>query len=369
MSLSRDLRFHWSLSQAGDPFRRSGAPTAMSGLSRFEAQVELCRLAEQRGIDSMLMAFGFTRPDPLLLSVALGLETASIKFMVACRPGLMSPTLFVQEINSLSAVTGGRVHINIVTGQMPHELGYYGDTLDHDARYDRADEFLDICRRFWEGRGDVDFSGTYYRIRQGRLNSRFVSPEADGPEIYLGGSSHGAAELAAKHASCLWRLAKAPDEFAQDARPALAAGKELGLLVGLIARPTREEALAAAEDLIAPFGEETREVHRAFRRATDSVGFRGAYDRAESSRDLWEGRVLWFGAVPFLGAPSAALVGSADEVADALLEYRRVGVTQFLFMGWPDTQEMDFFGREVLPRVRERAALENAELSHGGPLR
>jgi alkanesulfonate monooxygenase len=67
--------------------------------------------------------------------------------------------------------------------------------------------------------------------------------------------------------------------------------------------------------------------------------------------------------VPYLGAPSIALVGSPDEIAAALEEYRAAGVTQFLFMGYPDLEQMSFFGAEILPRVRERE--RSAALARG----
>ena len=208
MNPSRPMRFHWSLSQAGQPRRRSQATTAQTGLPPFEAQLALCRRAEECGIDSMLMAIGFARPDPMVLSAALAAETESIKFMVACRAGLVSPTMFVQQVNTLSAVSDGRVHVNMVAGHTPHELGYYGDFLDHDARYDRADEFLEICRRLWDDPGPVTYQGTYYKVDRAVLHTRFASPTAEAPEIFLGGSSERTADLAARHASCLWRLAR-----------------------------------------------------------------------------------------------------------------------------------------------------------------
>src|ERR1700740_269116 len=110
------LRFHWSLSQVGDKFRRANATRDMKGLLSLQTQIEFCQAAEQSGIDSLLMAVGFTRPDPMVLSTALGMETEKIKFMTACRPGVISPTAFVQQINTVSALNNGRVHINIVTG-------------------------------------------------------------------------------------------------------------------------------------------------------------------------------------------------------------------------------------------------------------
>src|SRR6185436_18381661 len=85
-------RFHWSLSQAGDPWRRAQATENMAGVLNLQPQIELCRHAERNGIESMLMAFSFARPDPLILATAIGAATEKIVFLVACRSGIFSPT-------------------------------------------------------------------------------------------------------------------------------------------------------------------------------------------------------------------------------------------------------------------------------------
>jgi alkanesulfonate monooxygenase len=353
--MGRQLRFHWSLSQAGDKFRRMRRTQDMPGVLDLGAQLALCRQAEESGIESMLMAIGFTRPDPLLLSAALGREMTRIGFMVACRSGLLSPTLFVQQINTLSTLIGGRVSINIVAGHTPGELRYYGDSLPHDERYARTDEFLTICRAFWaNGGGEVDFEGRYYRIDKGRLNTPFLAPDRSSPEIFLGGNSAQAAELAIRHADCLWRFPDAPGRLKDEIAPVVAARKEVGLLVALIARPTRDEAVEAAQAMVAGFGDEAREANRQFVRNTDSQAFQNMFRLAGQASGEWVTPYLWTGAVPYLGAPSIALVGGPNEIATAILEYRAIGVTQFLFLGWPDDEQMRFFGREVLPVIRQR---------------
>jgi alkanesulfonate monooxygenase len=328
----------------------------MPGLLDLKAQTALCLQAEESGIESMLMAIGFTRPDPLLLSAALGRETHRVKFMIVCRPGLITPTLFVQQINTLSTLIDGRVSINLVVGHTPKELRYYGDSLAHDDGYARADEFLAICRAFW-ARGEdqeVEFEGRYYRIDQGRLNTPFRSPDRATPEIFLGGYSGQAAELAIRHADCLWRFPDVPERLAAEIAPVVGAGKEVGLLVALIARRSRDAALEAARAMVATFGDEAREANRQFASNTDSTAFTNSFRLAAETASEWVTPYLWTGAVPYLGAPSIALVGGPHEIATAALEYKAVGITQFLFLGWPDDEEMRFFGREVLPVIRER---------------
>jgi alkanesulfonate monooxygenase len=355
----KPLRFHWSLSQAGTPFRRAERTEEQSGQLHFDAQLALCQCADENGIDSLLMAIGFTRPDPILLSTFLGRRTQRVKFMVACRPGLISPAAFVQQINTLSLLVDGRVHVNLVGGHTPYELQYYGDWLAREERYDRLDEFLAVCRAFWQSEGhDVNFLGRYYQINGGCLPTPFSTNGVYRPEIYLGGNSAKSAAVAIRQADCLWRFAEPPQSLAPAIAPVLLAGTEAGLLVSLIARPTHGEAVQAAYDLIGGFGEKAQDAQRSFEQHTDAESFGSTFALARECATDWATDTLWTGAVPVLGAPAISLVGSAEEIAEALLEYKAIGVTQFLFTGWPDLEEMSFFGQEVLPLVRARETSE-----------
>ncbi|PYP88386.1 MAG: alkanesulfonate monooxygenase [Blastocatellia bacterium AA13] len=347
------LRFHWSLSSVGDKFRGAKARTEMSGLFDFDEQAEFSRAAEASGIESLLMALGSYRPDPMALSMALGMVTKKIKFMAAVRPGIVSPTYFVQQVNSISALTGGRISINLVTGNAPHELDYYGAFLEHDERYERADEFLAICRAFWKRDGEVNFEGKYYTIKGGRLNTPFVSDERVAPEIFLGGNSELAEQLAMKHADCLWRFADTPENLSERVPPILNRGVEVGLLVSILARPTHEQAVSDAYAMVETLKAQ-RTFGKDFARKTDSVSYKATLELAEKSQSDWLTPYLWTGAIPYMGSPSIALVGSAEEIAAALIEYKKIGISQFLFIGWPDLDEMTFFGREILPLVRKR---------------
>jgi alkanesulfonate monooxygenase len=358
------LRFHWSLSRVGDNLRAARPMAEQTGLLSFEAQTDFCRSAEDCGIESVLMAFSFTRPDPILLSLALGMKTEKLKFMVAIRSGIVSPTLFVQQINTISALTGGRVCINMVTGHTPHELGYYGDFLPHDERYARTDEFLSICRAFWRRDGEVNFNGKYYRIENGKVNLPFISDETTSPEIYLGGNSQIADELAVKHADCLWRFPDAPEKLRPRIQPIVSQGTEVGLLVSLIARPTKEQAVLDAHSLIETVGAKSREFQKEALSRSDSIGIRTNFKLAESNESEWLTPHLWTGAIPYLGAPAIALVGSYEEIASAIIDYKQIGVSQFLFMGWPDVDEMVVFSRKVLPLIRDR---ERESGSQGHP--
>jgi alkanesulfonate monooxygenase len=350
------LRFHWSMSSAGEKYRGANARAAV-GVPTLDTLVRFCRHAEECEIDSVLTAFGFHRPDPIVLAAAVGVLTTKIKFMVAVRSGIFSPTAFVQQVNTVAALTNGRICINVVAGHTPEEQRYYGDFLSHDERYERTDEFLSVCNAFWKREAEVDFEGRHYRIEKGKLNVPFVSPDRATPEIFLGGNSAQAEELAIRHADCLWRLPDRPEALRAKTAAMLSHGIEVGLLVSLIIRPTREEARAATLALLDEVGSRPRRTHEEFAKRSDSVAFTSTYQLA-AERDSWLTETLWSGAVPFLGAPAMAIVGSPEDVTDALFEFREAGITQFLFMGWPDMEEMSRFHDEVLPRVRAREAAE-----------
>jgi alkanesulfonate monooxygenase len=345
------LRFHWSLSQVGQPFRRANDLSRQSGAVSLDPLIEFCQRAEHCGIDSMLMAIGSARPDPMLLSTALGMHIQKMKFMVACRSGLISPAYLVQQVNTLSALTGGRVHVNFVSGHTPHELHYYGDFLSHDERYARTAEFISVCRAFWANE-EVTFEGRFYRVAAGRIKTPFVSPTRSRPEIFVGGNSELAAGLAREHGDCLWRFPDTLDCLRASAKAAQPA--QLGLLVSLIARPTSGEAWEVAHSLVERSGAGSAGVQQRFSERSDSVGFRNVYSRATQGSESWSAPCVWTGAVPFLGPPAIALVGSFEEVSEAILSYRDAGVRQFLFMGWPDTEEIEYFSQGVLPLVRSK---------------
>lgn len=346
------LRFHWRLPLAGEEPGAASAPppgVAARALPDLPSHLAFCRLAEQNGIDSLLMACGFYMPDPVPLVAALGTATRRIRFMLAYRSGLIAPTGFVQQVNTLAALTGGRVSLNMVVGHSQEEQRSYGDFLSHDERYQRSDEFLTICRAFWRGGGPVDFAGKYYRIEGGRLGTPFVSAERRAPEIYLGGGSALAREIAARHADCWLRLGDAPEKLRDEAAALRGQGVEVGVRLSLIARRSREEALAAAAALLAAGGEGW--VREVFVRGSDSESIRDAFARASDAAN-WPTPWLWTGAVASRGPSAVCLVGTPDEIADAILEYRRVGVSQIILSGWGNHEAVTCFGQEILPRVR-----------------
>ncbi|MGH8508426.1 MAG: LLM class flavin-dependent oxidoreductase [Gammaproteobacteria bacterium] len=353
-----NLRFHWMLPKGGEVAMKTAQETSRvlttksaspAALPDMGGWVRFARSAEQAGIESVLLSFSRYEPDTILLACAVGRATSKLKFIVAYRSGLMQPTTFVQQINTLSALIQGRVALNIVAGSSTAEQRGYGDFLEHDERYARAEEFLEVCHALWQGEGNVDFDGKYYRVEQGKLHTPFLAPDRNAPEIYVSGHSEQAQRLALTRGSSWLRLIDTPEKLGPLVTRAREQGVEVSLRLCVICRPTREEAIRAAEAMLP--GEEIGKQERAILTKSDSQTLKEALAAADDVG--WLNRYLWAGLVPYYGSSSITLVGTPDELAENFLEYKRVGVTQFIISGWPKLDEMLIFGREVLPLIRD----------------
>jgi alkanesulfonate monooxygenase len=322
----------------------------MEGWLRFASH------AEDAGIESVLLSFSRYEPDTLMVACAVGRATSKLKIIAAYRSGLMQPTTFVQQVNTLSGLIQGRVAVNIVAGSSTAEQRGYGDFLEHDERYARAEEFLTICHAFWRCQEEVDFQGNYFRVERGRLHTPYTAAERTAPEIYVSGHSPQAERLALTQGSCWLRLIDTPEALAPSVARTRERGVEVCLRLGLICRPTRVEAIRAAEAMLPD--EEIGRRERGILAKSDSQTLQGAL--ATANRVGWMNSHLWAGLVPYYGSSAITLLGSPGELCEAFLEYKRIGVTQFIISGWPKLEEMLIFGREILPLIRD------AERDRGG---
>lgn len=321
----------------------NGSPVAQPDMDGW---VAFARAAEKATIESVLISFSRHEPDPMMVACALGRATERLKFIIAHRAGLTEPALFVQQMNTLSALIGGRVALNMVAGSSKPESFAYGDFVEHDHRYARADEYLTVCRALWRGNGAVDFDGKFYRVEQGAIPTRFGKNGA-APEVYVSGHSEGAESLARSNGTCWLRVADTVESLEPLVAKSRQDGLEICLRMCVLCRPTREEAVAAAESL-RPHCTSGPWERKGYAR-NDSKMYQEAW---ESSED-WLSPTLWTGLVPLCGPVWTTLLGTPQEIAGALLEYKRIGVTQFIMSGWTEIAEVERFGREVVPLVRE----------------
>jgi alkanesulfonate monooxygenase len=353
------MRFHWFLPTAGDGHGITSGGQAASTLVT-ERPPDLgylalvARAAERLGFDGVLTPTGTFCEDAWLTTAALLTETSALKFLVAFRPGLVTPTLAAQMASTYQRLSGGRLLLNVVTGGESSEQRRFGDWLGHDQRYARTAEFLQVLRGAWSGE-PFDFAGEHYRIEGATTRE----PPDPVPPIFFGGSSPPALRVAAEHADTYLTWGEPPSAVAAKLDEVRTLAKEYdrtlayGIRLHVITRDTSAEAWAAARALLDRLPPAAVAAARDQFARTESEGQRrmarlAGADSLEVSPNLWAG----FGLVrPGAGT---ALVGSHAEVAERIAEYHALGIEHFIMSGQPHLEEAYRFGEGVLPLLNQK---------------
>ncbi len=370
--------FHWFLPTGGDD-RVLGAASHGVGIGgpiagpvaaghreatgSYLAQV--ARAAEDLGFTGLLTPTGAHCQESWLVTAALIPQTSTIRFLVAFRPGMMSPTLSADFAATFQSLSGGRLLLNVVVGGNPAEQRGYGDFADHDARYDRAEEFLALFRRLATGE-PVDHDGVFFRIAGARLRQ----PIDPGPTVYLGGSSEAGIRAAARQADVYltWgeppAQARAKIDRVREAADRAGRRVRFGIRLHVITRDRASDAWAQADRLIDGLDAETVATRQQALRRLDSVGQHRMLDLHHGNRhELLVAPNLWAGIGLARGGAGTALVGSHAEVAERIAEYHDLGIDEFILSGYPHLEEAYAVGEGVLPLLVPTAAQAGAETS------
>ncbi|MFJ4437753.1 LLM class flavin-dependent oxidoreductase [Streptomyces sp. NPDC088923] len=362
------LTFHWFLPTNGDSREvvggGHGTPVTASGGDRppsVEYLSLIARAAEQLGFEGALTPTGTWCEDAWLTTAMISRHTERLKFLVAFRPGALSPTLAAQMAASYQWQSGGRLLLNVVTGGESAEQRAFGDFLDKEGRYARTDEFLHVVRKLWRGE-IVDHAGEHLRVEGARLG-RLPEPV---PPVYFGGSSPAALRVAARHADVYLTWGEPPAAVAEKigAVRELAAreGREVrfGVRLHTITRDRSADAWAEAARLLDGIDEKlVEDVQRGLGRS-ESEGQRRMLALHGGRRDALEIHPnLWAGVGLVRGGAGTAMVGSHEEVARLVEEYHAVGIDEFVLSGYPHLEEAYWFGEGVLPLLERRGLWES----------
>jgi alkanesulfonate monooxygenase len=358
---------HWFLPTSGDGrtivdrfhgSQEAGAPAQRGPDIDYLAQI--ARAAEQLGFVGVLTPTGTWCEDAWLTTAALIAQTERLKFLVAFRPGTISPTLAAQMAATYQRISRGRLLLNVVTGGDAIEQQRFGDWLEHDQRYARTDEFLSIVRKLWSG-APVDFAGQHLRIAGGLVP---VPPDPL-PQIYFGGSSDAALPVAARHVDVYLTWGEPPAQVAEKIARVRALAEaqgravRFGIRLHTISRDSSREAWAEADKLVAAIDPASLAKAQAQLGTSQSVGQQrmvalhgGRLDKLEIYPNLWAGIGL------VRGGAGTALVGSHQEVADRIEEYHSLGIEEFIFSGYPHLEEAYWFGEGVRPELVRRGLID-----------
>ncbi|MGJ4999383.1 FMNH2-dependent alkanesulfonate monooxygenase [Bradyrhizobium sp. HKCCYLS3077] len=316
---------------------------------------QIAQAADQLGYYGVLLPTGRSCEDSWIVASAVAPFTEKLRYLVAVRPGLQSPSVAARMTATLDRVSNGRLLINVVTGGDPVENKGDGIFLSHEERYEVTREFLTVYNKLLEGEA-VNFSGKHITVEDGRL--LFPPVQSPRPPLFFGGSSDAGIDVAVDTVEKYLTWGEPPADVAAKVAKVKAAadkrGRKLsfGIRLHVIVRETNEEAWAAADDLIKHVTDDTIASAQKIFARMDSVGQQrmsqlhgGRRDKLEISPNLWAGVGL------VRGGAGTALVGDPDTVAARIREYQDIGIDTFILSGYPHLEEAYRFAELVFPKL------------------
>jgi alkanesulfonate monooxygenase len=354
MSASSQANILWFLPTHGDG--RYLGTSAGGREVNFNYLRQIAQAADQLGYFGVLLPTGRSCEDSWIVASSVAPFTERLRYLVAVRPGLQSPSVAARMTATLDRITNGRLLINVVTGGDPVENKGDGFFLAHDERYAVTREFLSVYTDLLAGK-TVNFDGKHIRIEDGRL--LFQPVQSPRPPLYFGGSSDAGIEVAVDIVDKYLTWGEPPAQVAEKvARVKAAADKRsrklsFGIRLHVIVRETNEEAWAAADDLIRHVTDDTITAAQKIFSRMDSVGQQrmaqlhgGSRDKLEISPNLWAGVGL------VRGGAGTALVGDPPTVAVRIKEYQDIGIDTFIMSGYPHLEEAYRFAELVFPLLK-----------------
>jgi alkanesulfonate monooxygenase len=346
----RPLEFGWYLPTHGD--------TSAYGLP--QAQVagspELCErvvhAAERAGFEYLLIPVGATCWEAWISGAFMAARSATIKPLIAARPGYINPVLMAKMISTFDRMSGGRICINLIAGQNESEIEAEGVRYAKDERYALMEEEVSILKSLWTAPGPVHFAGKFHTIAGAQIRPR--PKQQPFPKFYLGGGSRQAWEISAKHSNVHLFWGDLPERIAQNIteirKLARAYGREndigFGMRLQIICREDVRDAWEAADRLVRHATERLKQERLTL--YNNSVANQRVQQLAREHGDLLLPH-LWTGIAKVRPGAGIAVVGNPAQCAEMLQAFIDAGCHSFCLSGYLHDEEAERFGRLVRP--------------------
>ncbi|MFC5699986.1 FMNH2-dependent alkanesulfonate monooxygenase [Cohnella faecalis] len=356
------MELFWFVPSYGDGrYIGSGLGSRNASLSYYQ---QVAMAADDLGFHGVLLPTGRSCEDSWVLASMLVPVTRKLKYLIAVRPGLMSPTLAARMASTFDRHSNGRLLINVVAGGDPAELEADGIHLEHDERYALTDEFMTVWRELLQQQS-VNFDGNHIRIKD--AVNFYPALQRPHPPVFFGGSSPAAIDTALKHADHYLTWGEPLEQVAEKIAHVRARAEEegrtirFGIRLHVIVRETEDEAWAAADDLIRHLDDETIARAQQIYARMDSHGQKRMTQLHNGSRsNLVIGPNLWTGIGLVRGGAGTALVGSADNVAARIREYADLGIESFILSGYPHLEEAYRVAELLFPKLQLQSQQESS---------
>ena len=323
----------------------------------IDYNIKLAQIAEAAGFDYALSQIRFTagygaeyQHESVSFSHALLAATQKLKVIAAVLPGPWTPSVIAKQIATINHLTNGRVAVNIVSGWFRGEFHAIGEPwLDHDERYRRSEEFIRALRGIWTEE-KFNFAGDFYRFRDFSLKPKPIEPL---PEIFQGGSSRAARDMAARVSDWYFTNGNTPDEIAKQVNDIRAKAAQSGhkVKVGVnafaVARDTEAEARAVVQEII----------DKAIPDAVNAFGHevKNAGQSSPEREGNWA-KSSFNDLVQYNDGFRSNLIGTPQQIAERILSLKDAGADLILLGFLHFHEEVEYFGKHVLPLVRELEA-------------
>ncbi|WHS62733.1 dimethylsulfone monooxygenase SfnG [Pseudomonas sp. G2-4] len=315
---------------------------------------KLAQIAEAAGFDYALSQVRFTagygaeyQHESVAFSHALLAATTRLKVIAAVLPGPWTPSVLAKQIATIDQLTGGRVAVNVVSGWFKGEFTAIGEPwLEHDERYRRSEEFITALKGIWTT-DNFTFRGDFYRFHDYTLKPK---PLQQQPEIFQGGSSRAARDMAARVSDWYFTNGNTVEGIkaqVDDIQAKAAANNHkvrVGVNAFVIARDTEEEARAVLAQII---DQADPEAVNAFGDAAKQAGKSSPEGEGNWAKSSFEDLVQYNDGF------KTNLIGTPQQIAERIVALKAVGVDLVLAGFLHFQEEVEYFGRKVLPLVRE----------------
>ena len=335
------MQISWFIPTTGDG--RYLGSAQQSRVTDYAYLRQIAQATDDLGYYAVLLPTGNSCEDAWVVASSLMPSTRQLRFLVAVRPGIMTPTVAARMTATFDRLSGGRLLVNVVTGGDPKEAAAEGVFLGHDERYEVTGEFLHVWRSVLAGETS-SYQGKHIKVQDARVY--YPATQQPYPPLYLGGSSPAAMEIAAEHIDVYLTWGEPPaqvaEKIAQMRKLAEAKGRKIrfGIRLHIIVRETNEEAWRAADELIRYIDKDTIARAQSGLSKFDSEGqkrmaslVQGAVNGLEISPNLWAGIGL------VRSGAGTALMGDPQTVAERMLEYADLGIESFILSGYPHLEE------------------------------
>ena len=315
---------------------------------------DFARAHEAAGFDYVLVGYYASSAEGFNVASFAAAHTERLAYLIAHRPGVVSPTLAARAVATFDQLSGGRIALHVIVGNSDADQQREGDFSPKEERYLRAAEYLEVMRKVWTSTKPFDHEGRFYRFKDVFSAARPLQQPY--PPLFFGGSSHGALEMGAQHCDTFAMfgepLAETAERIAQFRRMAQPFGRTPGFNVSF--RPIIADTEGAAWDKAKKVLDDLKAGGALPTVAQDQSAERLV---ALAQRGDVHDERLW---MPVAGAAAGkgnttCLVGTPEQVAAAMLRYYRLGVSSFLIRGFDPLGDVTEFGRELIPRLKAGA--------------